>query len=100
MKTLITRDSALWWLMMLASLLTYLSGHFNLIQQAFPGLAPVWESRIELASATAGVFAAYMRMSPLRLSPSSELSGQLADPAQSLTLTGRSKKPDENEIGV
>lgn len=86
-----TRDSAVWWLLLIVAAATYLSTHFELISHAFPSISLVWESRMELLGALGSVLAAYLRMSPQPLSISSELAGQGADPSKSLTLTGKDK---------
>lgn len=94
MARLMTRDSALWWVVLFASVLTYLSGHFELLGEAFPGLSPAWESRIELLAGLSAMVAAYLRLSPLKLSTGSELAGVGADPTQSLTMAGNKKPTD------
>lgn len=84
-----TRDSAVWWLLLLVAGAGYLSSHFNLITSSFPAVNAVWESRLELVSAVGGVVAGYLRMSPLALSPDSALAVGRADPDKTLSITGK-----------
>lgn len=91
-----TRDSAIWWLVLLVTASTYLSTHFELLSKAFPAVSVVWESRLELAATLGGVVAGYLRMSPLKLSTDSELRWQGSDPNQTLSITGK-QKPQESE---
>lgn len=84
-----TRDSALWWIVAISGAATFCIEHFALLQAAIPGLGPRAHAWIELLSATATAAALYLRMSPLRLSPSSELHGEHADPDKTLTMIGR-----------
>lgn len=67
------RDSMVWTITLVSSVLVYLSGHFDLLQNAIPGLAPVWVDRITLLSAVLGFVAGYLKMSPLPLSPNSSV---------------------------
>jgi hypothetical protein len=64
-----TRDSAFWIVLMVSGVLTFLLGHFGLLQDAFPSLGPSWEARIELAAGCLSVIAGVLRMSPLPISP-------------------------------
>jgi hypothetical protein len=64
-----TRDSAVWVVVIVSGLLTFLMGHFGLLVDAFPGLSPAWEARIELAAGLLSVVAGVLRMSPLPISP-------------------------------
>lgn len=84
----LSRDSAMLWLPIVGGLLVFLSGHFQLLQMAFPGLGPEWNARIELLSAFLAFAGAYARKSPLPLSPDSDLRG-LKNPDQSLTMLGK-----------
>lgn len=83
-----TRDSAMLWLPIIGGLLGFLSGHFQLLQMAFPGLGPEWNARIELLSAAIAFTGAYVRKSPLPLSQDSDLRG-VNNPDQSLTVLGK-----------
>lgn len=89
----LTRDSALWWLLLVCSVATFLTGHFELLTNAFPSLSPVWQSRIELVGGLGALVATYLRMSPLALSPTNEVGHQGADASKTLTITG--KNPEE-----
>lgn len=93
----LTRDSALWWLVLVVTAATYLSTHFALLSKAFPAVSVVWESRLELLAALGGLTATYLRMSPLKLSTDSELRYQGADPNQTLSITGK-QKPQETDL--
>lgn len=84
-----TRDSAVWWIILLVSVAGYLSAHFELLSHSFPGVSLVWQSRLELLSTVGGLVSAYLRMSPLSLSWGSELANQGADPTKTLTVTGK-----------
>lgn len=92
----LTRDSALWWLVLVVTAATYLSTHFELLSKAFPAVSIAWESRLELVAALGGLIAGYLRMSPLKLSTDSELRWQGADPNQTLSITGK-QKPQQEE---
>lgn len=83
-----TRDSMIWWLLLIVAVVTFLSSHFDLISTSFPAVSMVWESRLELVSAFAGVVAGYLRLSPLKLSPQSELAGKPANPNKALSIIG------------
>lgn len=87
-----SRDGAVWWVGIVGALLVFFSDQFGLLQAAFPGIDPVWAARIKFASALIGIVSGYLRMSPLPLSPTSELAGKGADPNQSLTLIGDAKE--------
>lgn len=89
----LTRDSALWWLLLVAGAATFLTGHFDVLTKAF-GISETWQARIELIGGFATFVAGYLRLSPLPLSRDSELRGQGADPNQSLSMTG-SKLPEK-----
>lgn len=95
----LTRDSALWWLLLIAGGATFLTGHFDLLTKAL-GLSPDWQARIELVGAVATFIAGYLRLSPLPLSRGSELRGQGADPNQTLTATGKLPDPDRPASNV
>lgn len=84
----LSRDSAILWLPIIGGLLGFLSGHFELVQKAFPGLGPEWNARVELASAVVAFVGAYARTSPLPLSAHSEMRS-IKDPDQSLTVLGK-----------
>lgn len=92
-----TRDGAIWWLLILVAAAGFLSTHFELVTAAFPMVSRVWQSRLELVFVGGGFLANYLRMSPLALSPSSELAGQGADPSKTLTVTGK-EKADNKEL--
>jgi hypothetical protein len=65
---MLTRDSVLWWIVILGAGATFLASHFDLLVAAIPGLGDVWQARIELVAAVLGFLAGYLRMSPLGLS--------------------------------
>lgn len=76
-----TRDSFIWTATLFAAAGTFLLGHFDLLTRAFPSITGVWQARIEVAAAFAGFIAGWLKMSPLRLHPRSELAGT-ADPSK------------------
>lgn len=84
-----TRDSALWWLLIISGVVGFLGGHYELLTRAFPSIGLVWQARIELLSGLLALIGTYLRMSPLRLSRNSELAGEGADPTQTLSITGK-----------
>lgn len=84
----ITRDSALWWVLIIGGAASFLFAHFDLLQRAFPSLTLMWQARIELVSGFATFVAGYLRMSPLALSHSSELAKLPADPGRTLNAIG------------
>jgi hypothetical protein len=64
----LTRDSALWWVLLASGVVGVLTGHAKLVHDAFPSAGPAWDSFVELASLLLAVVAAFLRMSPLALS--------------------------------
>lgn len=56
-RNLPSRESWAWVIVTLASVLAYLSAHFEALQSAFE-LAPVWEKRIELVAGLLAMLAA------------------------------------------
>lgn len=89
----LTRDSMLWTMTLVAALAVFLSGHFSLLTDAFPGLGAVWQARIELVAALTGFVAGYLKMSPLALAPQNPMAGT-ADPSNTLTTLGQPKPPE------
>lgn len=63
--SMFTRDSLVWTITLIGSVLTFLLGHQELLQEAFPGLDPVWEKRIELGAAVMAFIAGVCHMSPI-----------------------------------
>lgn len=82
----LTRDSVIWWLLAIAGAATFGLEHFDLLQRAFPGIAPVWHARIELLGAAAAGVALYLRASPLAQNGTL---GLRSDPERTLTITGK-----------
>lgn len=91
------RDSAVWWSLLCVATAGFLAAHFDAVAAAFPGVSHVWQARLELASVVGIFVAGYARMSPLMLSPDSELAGLDADPSKTLTVTGKDplQQPDK-----
>lgn len=67
------RDSIIWIIGLVASVCVFLSAHFNMVQEAFPGVTPIWQARIELAAVFTGFLSALLRMSPLPLHPDNRM---------------------------
>lgn len=81
----LTRDSARLGMGLFVSVIAYLAGNLGLLNQAF---GSTWGARVTLTAGVLSIVFAYLRISPLRLSPGSELAGT-KDPAQTLTITGK-----------
>ena len=64
---IMTRDSIVWTLALIAAVATFMAGQFDLLERAF-GFTDQTEARIEFVSGLAGMLAGFMRMSPLALS--------------------------------
>lgn len=62
------RDSRIYLVTLVLAVCVFLGGQFEMIQEAFPGIDPVWDKRIELAAALLAVIAGKLSMSPLPLS--------------------------------
>lgn len=60
------RDSTIWMVMLVSSVLTFLLSNQNLLQEA--GVSPQVEAWIELIAGCLGAVAGFLRMSPLALS--------------------------------
>lgn len=71
-----TRDNAIWTVLLIAGVLGYLGGHYDVLQKAFPGLSQAWSARIELFSGLVGLIAGALRMSPLDLSEEGKLAAR------------------------
>ena len=63
-----TRDSRLWWVLILGAVLASLSTQTALLSGAFPWWGPPHDARLQLASLLVGVVSGVLRMSPLELS--------------------------------
>lgn len=63
-----TRDSKLWWVVIAGSVLTAMTGHFDLLHKAFPTMPVYVDAQIELVSMIIGIVSGVMRMSPLPIS--------------------------------
>ena len=88
----LTRDSWLFTVTFIGSVALFLGGHFELLTRAFPALGMIWQARIELVAALAGVLSAYLRMSPLALSQASPLAGTSTSARTTLTVLGRPRE--------
>jgi len=86
----LTRDSALLWIGLIGSIAAFLLEHFGLLQQAFPAISAAWHARFELLSGLTAIVAAYLRMSPLALSPDHALADR-GNADRTLTITGAPK---------
>lgn len=86
----LTRDGAVWLILLLGGISGFLLEHYTLLQQAFPGISIAWHARIELFSMIAGVIGGYFRLSPLPLSHDHPLATNESDVALSPL---NSKKP-------
>lgn len=82
-----TRDGAIWLVMVIGGVLGFLSGHFDLLQKAFPSVGPAWSARLELVSGLVALIGGFLRMSPLALSPDHPLATKEAP--QTTSLTGK-----------
>jgi hypothetical protein len=87
----LTRDSMIITVTLIAGVLGFLGGHFELMTKAFPGLGLAWQARIELISGLVAVAAGVLRMSPLALSQRNDMS--TTDASQ--TLNPITNKPKE-----
>lgn len=65
----LTRDGWIWTVGMVLGLTGYFATHFNLLTDAFPGLDPVWQERLELLSTVIGILSGKVGFSPLPASP-------------------------------
>lgn len=55
---------AIYWIGIVGGLSLALSGHFELISKAFPGIGVVWEARIELVAFASATLCALFQRSP------------------------------------
>lgn len=81
-----TRNSPIWWLGIIAAVLSFSLAHFGLLH-----IDVIWKERIELASGLIGILSAFFRMSPLSLSDDSTLAGT-SDHTKTLMPFDSSKK--------
>ena len=63
-----TRDSQLWLWTIAVAVLAGVTANLELVREAFPGISPAVEARIQLASLLVGIGAGVARMSPLPIS--------------------------------
>ncbi len=73
-----TRNSSIWWLGLAAGLAPVVADQFWLLH-----VDPLWLDRAKFIGAILSTVSAYLRMSPLALSPDSSLAGT-ADPTKTL----------------
>lgn len=91
-RNLPSRESWTWAIVTLASVLAYLSAHFQAFQVAFE-LAPVWEQRIELISGLAAVLAAKQGFSWMPTKAKQEQAKEIVAIEKALDDAGAPKPP-------
>jgi len=62
------RDSIVWIVLLVSSVLTFLASHFDLMREAFPWFSEAHEAQLQLASMLVAVISAKLSWSPLGLS--------------------------------
>lgn len=77
-RNLPSRESWAWAVLTIASILGYLSAHYELLQSAFE-LAPIWEKRIELLSGLAAVLTAKQGFSWMPSKAKQEIANEVHD---------------------
>jgi hypothetical protein len=85
----LTRDSALWWVLLVSGIVGVLTGHNNVLHAAFPTMGPQWDARLELFAFALSVVGAFLRMSPLALSQDHPLASAVPDANRTLSINGK-----------